>query len=148
MPELGEIEEREEKQTIPFGQPFERTHLASFLFTYSSETTKIRCRNSVSRRTTLPPLRAVRTPCISLSLLLFVSGSNSEAQAFLQRDGQVIIRMRGLPFDATAKDVVSAHAAVRRPCVRWVQDSKNVCVKDPTNFSRLDFLTTRRLFYR
>ncbi|CAF3725437.1 unnamed protein product [Adineta steineri] len=33
-------------------------------------------------------------------------GSNSEAQAFLQRDGQVIIRMRGLPFDATAKDVV------------------------------------------
>jgi hypothetical protein len=34
-------------------------------------------------------------------------GSNSEAQAFLQRNGQVIIRMRGLPFDATAKDVVS-----------------------------------------
>ncbi|CAF1600804.1 unnamed protein product, partial [Adineta ricciae] len=33
-------------------------------------------------------------------------GSNSEAQAFLQRDGQVIIRMRGLPFDATAKDVI------------------------------------------
>jgi len=33
-------------------------------------------------------------------------GSNSEAQAFLQRNGQVIIRMRGLPFDATAKDVV------------------------------------------
>ncbi|CAF5123275.1 unnamed protein product, partial [Rotaria sp. Silwood1] len=31
--------------------------------------------------------------------------SNSEAQAFLQRDGQIIIRMRGLPFDATAKDV-------------------------------------------
>lgn len=34
-------------------------------------------------------------------------GTNSEAQGFLQRDGQVIIRMRGLPFDATAKDVVS-----------------------------------------
>ncbi|CAF4327937.1 unnamed protein product [Rotaria sp. Silwood2] len=33
-------------------------------------------------------------------------GSNSEAQAFLQRDGQIIIRMRGLPFDATAKDVI------------------------------------------
>ncbi|UJR28830.1 hypothetical protein I4U23_010054 [Adineta vaga] len=33
-------------------------------------------------------------------------GSNSEAQAFLQRDGQVIIRMRGLPFDATARDVI------------------------------------------
>ena len=36
-----------------------------------------------------------------------ILGSNSEAQAFLQRDGQVIIRMRGLPFDATSKDVVS-----------------------------------------
>jgi hypothetical protein len=35
-----------------------------------------------------------------------ISGSNAEAQKFLQRDGQVIIRMRGLPFDATAKDVV------------------------------------------
>jgi epithelial splicing regulatory protein 1/2 len=41
--------------------------------------------------------------------LLFILGSNSEAQAFLQRDGQVIIRMRGLPFDATAKDVVSIY---------------------------------------
>ncbi len=39
--------------------------------------------------------------------LNFNLGSNSEAQAFLQRDGQVIIRMRGLPFDASAKDVVS-----------------------------------------
>jgi len=37
----------------------------------------------------------------------FNLGSNSEAQAFLQGNGQVIIRMRGLPFDATAKDVVS-----------------------------------------
>jgi hypothetical protein len=37
----------------------------------------------------------------------FNVGSNSEAQAFLQRDGQVIIRMRGLPFDASAKDVVN-----------------------------------------
>jgi len=44
-----------------------------------------------------------------LLLLLFILGSNSEAQAFLQRDGQVIIRMRGLPFDATAKDVVSIY---------------------------------------
>ncbi|UJR20766.1 hypothetical protein I4U23_023883 [Adineta vaga] len=38
--------------------------------------------------------------------LNIAGGSNSEAQAFLQRDGQVIIRMRGLPFDATAKDVI------------------------------------------
>jgi epithelial splicing regulatory protein 1/2 len=43
--------------------------------------------------------------------LFFLLGSNSEAQAFLQRNGQVIIRMRGLPFDATAKDVVSIYNA-------------------------------------
>jgi epithelial splicing regulatory protein 1/2 len=47
----------------------------------------------------------------------FLLGSNSEAQAFLQRDGQVIIRMRGLPFDATAKDVVSIyHACLSLEC--------------------------------
>jgi hypothetical protein len=44
---------------------------------------------------------------------LYILGSNSEAQAFLQRDGQVIIRMRGLPFDATAKDVVSIYNACK-----------------------------------
>jgi len=43
-------------------------------------------------------------------------GSNSEAQAFLQRNGQVIIRMRGLPFDATAKDVVSIPNACKAIC--------------------------------
>jgi hypothetical protein len=50
---------------------------------------------------------------IILFLLLFFSGSNSEAQAFLQRDGQIIIRMRGLPFDANAKDVVSRFNACK-----------------------------------
>ncbi len=35
------------------------------------------------------------------------AGSNKEAQAFLSRGGQVIIRMRGLPYDCTAKQVVS-----------------------------------------
>lgn len=34
-------------------------------------------------------------------------GSNAEAKTFLSRNGKVIIRMRGLPFDAVAKDVVS-----------------------------------------
>jgi len=38
--------------------------------------------------------------------LNYLKRSNSEAQTFLQRDGQVIIRMRGLPFDATSKDVI------------------------------------------
>ena len=33
-------------------------------------------------------------------------GNNVEAQKFLSRKAQVIIRMRGLPYDATAKQVV------------------------------------------
>lgn len=41
-----------------------------------------------------------------INYLFFIKGSNSEAQSFLSRNGQVIVRMRGLPFDATAKDVV------------------------------------------
>jgi epithelial splicing regulatory protein 1/2 len=36
-----------------------------------------------------------------------ISGSNNEAQNFLSRSGQVIVRMRGLPYDCTAKQVVS-----------------------------------------
>jgi hypothetical protein len=38
-------------------------------------------------------------------------GNNKEAQQFLSRGGQVIIRMRGLPYDCTAKQVVS-HTAL------------------------------------
>lgn len=34
-------------------------------------------------------------------------GNNKEAQQFLSRGGQVIIRMRGLPYDCSAKQVVS-----------------------------------------
>ena len=42
------------------------------------------------------------------SVVSFLSlGSNKEAQQFLSRGGQVIIRMRGLPYDASAKQVVS-----------------------------------------
>ena len=37
----------------------------------------------------------------------YLLGNNKEAQQFLSRGGQVIIRMRGLPYDATAKQVVS-----------------------------------------
>lgn len=37
----------------------------------------------------------------------FLIGSNTEAQAFLSRGGQIIVRMRGLPFTATASQVVS-----------------------------------------
>lgn len=34
-------------------------------------------------------------------------GASNEAQTFLSRGAQVIIRMRGLPYDCTAKQVVS-----------------------------------------
>ena len=36
-------------------------------------------------------------------------GSNGEAKTFLSRNGKVIIRMRGLPFDSGAKEVVSGY---------------------------------------
>ena len=41
-----------------------------------------------------------------LCLLVRLPGSNNEAQNFLSRSGQVIVRMRGLPYDCTAKQVV------------------------------------------
>ena len=37
----------------------------------------------------------------------YTIGNNKDAQQFLSRGGQVIIRMRGLPYDATPKQVVS-----------------------------------------
>lgn len=40
------------------------------------------------------------------------TGNSSEAQAFLTKGAQVIVRMRGLPYDCTAKDVVS----LKNPC--------------------------------
>lgn len=39
--------------------------------------------------------------------LAIAGGASNEAQAFLSKGAQVIIRMRGLPYDATAKQVVS-----------------------------------------
>ena len=35
-------------------------------------------------------------------------GASNEAQAFLSKGAQVIIRMRGLPYDCSAKQVVSS----------------------------------------
>lgn len=40
--------------------------------------------------------------------LSVAGGSNCEAQAFLSRGAAVIVRMRGLPYDCTAKQVVSS----------------------------------------
>ena len=39
--------------------------------------------------------------------LSVAGGKSSEAQAFLSRGAAVIVRMRGLPYDCTAKQVVS-----------------------------------------
>lgn len=39
--------------------------------------------------------------------LSVAGGSSCEAQAFLSRGAAVIVRMRGLPYDCTAKQVVS-----------------------------------------
>ena len=41
------------------------------------------------------------------NLLCCITGSNTEAQAFLSRGAQCIIRMRGLPYTATADQVVN-----------------------------------------
>lgn len=39
--------------------------------------------------------------------LSVAGGASGEAQTFLSKGAQVIIRMRGLPYDCTAKQVVS-----------------------------------------
>jgi epithelial splicing regulatory protein 1/2 len=46
-------------------------------------------------------------PTLIYLFISMISGSNNEAQNFLSRSGQVIVRMRGLPYDCTAKQVVS-----------------------------------------
>lgn len=38
--------------------------------------------------------------------LAVAGGASNEAQAFLSKGAQVIIRMRGLPYDCTANQVV------------------------------------------
>ncbi|KAI1297261.1 Epithelial splicing regulatory protein 2 [Halotydeus destructor] len=42
-------------------------------------------------------------------------GNNNEAQQFLSRGGQVIVRMRGLPYDCTAQQVMDFFAG-KQPC--------------------------------
>jgi len=46
-------------------------------------------------------------------LFFFIlAGNSSEAQTFLTKGAQVIVRMRGLPYDCTAKDVVSVKYSI------------------------------------
>jgi hypothetical protein len=42
-----------------------------------------------------------------VSRILSPAGNSNEALKFLSKAGQVIIRMRGLPYDCTAQQVVS-----------------------------------------
>jgi epithelial splicing regulatory protein 1/2 len=42
--------------------------------------------------------------------LSVAGGASNEAQSFLSKGAQVIIRMRGLPYDCTANQVVSSPA--------------------------------------
>ncbi|KAF2884210.1 hypothetical protein ILUMI_21965 [Ignelater luminosus] len=48
--------------------------------------------------------------------LSVAGGSNGEAQAFLSRGAAVIVRMRGLPYDCTAKQVLDFFSAGEQPC--------------------------------
>lgn len=44
--------------------------------------------------------------------LSVAGGASNEAQSFLSKGAQVIIRMRGLPYDCTAKQVVRQSPSV------------------------------------
>ena len=61
------------------------------------------------------------------SVVRFLAGNNLEAQKFLSRKAQVIIRMRGLPYDASSKQVVSNVLLVSRYLLSYFV-SKNACL--------------------
>lgn len=48
--------------------------------------------------------------------LSVAGGASCEAQAFLSRGAQVIVRMRGLPYDCTPKQVLEFFASGEQPC--------------------------------
>ncbi|PSN35277.1 RNA-binding protein fusilli [Blattella germanica] len=58
-------------------------------------------------------------------------GSNNEAQAFLSRGGQVIVRMRGLPYDCTAKQVLDFFEAGENSCKVMDGEEGVLFVKKP-----------------
>nr|CAD7262819.1 unnamed protein product [Timema shepardi] len=58
-------------------------------------------------------------------------GSNNEAQAFLSRGGQVIVRMRGLPYDCTAKQVLDFFEAGENSCKVMDDEEGVLFVKKP-----------------
>merc|ERR1719309_1708828 len=58
-------------------------------------------------------------------------GNNSEAQEFLGRGGQVIIRMRGLPYDCSAKQVIDFFNTGEDACEVLDDDHGVLFVKKP-----------------
>lgn len=46
-------------------------------------------------------------PRLSASVLLFVKGTSNEVAQFLSKENQVIVRMRGLPFNVTTEEVLT-----------------------------------------
>ncbi|XP_021916116.1 RNA-binding protein fusilli isoform X3 [Zootermopsis nevadensis] len=58
-------------------------------------------------------------------------GSNNEAHAFLSRGGQVIVRMRGLPYDCTAKQVLDFFEAGENSCQVMDGEKGVLFVKKP-----------------
>jgi len=58
-------------------------------------------------------------------------GNNTEAQEFLSRGGQVIIRMRGLPYDCTAKQVIEFFNNGDQPCDVLDEEGGVLFVKKP-----------------
>lgn len=48
--------------------------------------------------------------------LSVAGGASNEAQTFLSKGAQVIIRMRGLPYDCTAKQVLEFFSNGENPC--------------------------------
>nr|CAD7263610.1 unnamed protein product [Timema shepardi] len=67
-------------------------------------------------------------------------GSNNEAQAFLSRGGQVIVRMRGLPYDCTAKQVLDFFEAGENSCKVMDDEEGVLFVKKPDSRATGDAL--------
>ncbi|KQS62533.1 RNA-binding protein fusilli isoform X4 [Drosophila erecta] len=64
--------------------------------------------------------------------LAIAGGASNEAQAFLSKGAQVIIRMRGLPYDATAKQVLDFFTAGDTPPCHVLDGNEGVLfVKKP-----------------
>ncbi|XP_043270875.1 RNA-binding protein fusilli isoform X2 [Venturia canescens] len=58
-------------------------------------------------------------------------GASGEAHAFLSRGAQVIVRMRGLPYDCVAKQVIDFFLAGQKPCHVFDNEDGVLFVKKP-----------------